>query len=84
MKLTEEQRKSMRVTVDYTNMTDKYLSDKGISEKTLEAHKKIAKAAKKGRKKGGDDEEDEGESQAGGDSTSEEKPESQASQRPEE
>ena len=45
MKLTEELRKAMRVTVDYTNMTDKYLGDKGISEKTLDAHKKIAKAA---------------------------------------
>ena len=45
MKLTEEMRKAMRVTVDYTNMTDKYLGDKGISEKTLDAHKKIAKAA---------------------------------------
>ena len=29
MKMTEEQRKAMRITVDYTNMTDKYLGDKG-------------------------------------------------------
>ena len=45
MKLTEELRKSLRLRVDYTNMTDKYLGDKGISEKTLDAHKKLAKAA---------------------------------------
>ncbi len=45
MKLTEEQRKKMRITVDYTNMTDKYLGDKGISQKTLAAHKPLAKAA---------------------------------------
>ncbi len=31
MKLTEELRKALRVRVDYTNMTDKYLGDKGIS-----------------------------------------------------
>ncbi len=45
MKLTEEIRKQMRITVDYTNMTDKYLGDKGYSEKALDAHKKLAKAA---------------------------------------
>ncbi len=45
MRLTDELRKSLRVTVDYTNMTDKYLGDKGISQKTLEAHKKLAKEA---------------------------------------
>ena len=45
MKLTEDLRKAWRVRVDYTNMTDKYLGDKGISEKTLDAHKKLAKAA---------------------------------------
>ena len=45
MKLTEQQRKQMRLTVDYTNMTEKYLGAKGISEKTIAAHKKIAKAA---------------------------------------
>ena len=45
MKLTEELRKSLRVTVDYTNMTDKYLGEKGISQKTIDAHKALAKAA---------------------------------------
>ena len=45
MKMTEEMRKALRIRVDYTNMTDKYLGDKGISEKTLDAHKKLAKAA---------------------------------------
>ncbi|MBR7185952.1 MAG: glucose-6-phosphate isomerase [Clostridia bacterium] len=45
MKLTETRRKELRISVDYTNMTDKYLGDKGISQKTLDSHKKIAKAA---------------------------------------
>ena len=45
MKLTEELKNALRVTVDYTNMTDKYLGNKGISKKTLNAHKGIAKAA---------------------------------------
>jgi len=45
LRLTDELRKQLRVTVDYTNMTDKYLGNKGISEKTIEAHKKLAKAA---------------------------------------
>ncbi len=45
MKLTESLRKELRVTVDYTNMTDKYLGDKGISAKTLDSHKKLARAA---------------------------------------
>ena len=45
MRLTDELRKALRVRVDYTNMTDKYLGDKGISQKTLDAHKKLAKAA---------------------------------------
>ncbi len=45
MKLSEEQRKNLRITVDYTNMTDKYLGDKGISPSMLNAHKKLAKAA---------------------------------------
>ncbi len=45
MKLSEEQRKEMRITVDYTNMTDKRLGGKGISAHTLDAHKKLAKAA---------------------------------------
>ena len=45
MKLTETLRRQLRVTVDYTNMTDKYLGDKGISKKALDAHKKLARAA---------------------------------------
>ena len=45
MRRTDELRKALRVRVDYTNMTDKYLGDKGISQKTLDAHKKLAKAA---------------------------------------
>lgn len=45
MRLTEDVRKQLRITVDYTNMTDKYLGDKGISQKTLDAHKKLAKEA---------------------------------------
>ncbi len=45
MKLTDEKRKELRVTLDYTNMTDKYLGGKGISEKTIAAHKKLSKAA---------------------------------------
>ena len=45
MKLTEARRKELRLKVDYTNMTDKYLGDKGISEKTLLAHRKLARAA---------------------------------------
>ncbi len=44
MKLTEELRKSLRIRVDYTNMTDKYIPN-GISDKRLDAHKKLAKAA---------------------------------------
>ena len=48
MKLTEELRKALRVTVDYTNMTDKYLpdiGDKGISQRKLDSYKKAAKDA---------------------------------------
>lgn len=45
MRLTDELRKALRVRVDYTNMTDKYLGYRGISQKTLDAHKKLAKAA---------------------------------------
>ena len=45
MKLTDERRKELRITLDYTNMTDKYLGGKGISEKTISAHKKLAKNA---------------------------------------
>ena len=45
MRLTDELRKQLRITVDYTNMTDKYLGEKGISKKVLDAHKKLAKQA---------------------------------------
>ena len=45
MRLTEELKKSLTLHVDYTNMTDKYLGDKGISQKEIESHKKTAKEA---------------------------------------
>lgn len=45
MRLTDDLRKQLRITVDYTNMTDKYLGEKGISQKTWDTHKKLAKAA---------------------------------------
>ncbi len=45
MKLSETQRNAWRITVDYTNMTDKYLGDKGISQRELDAHRKLARAA---------------------------------------
>lgn len=45
MRMTEEQRRALRITVDYTYMTDKYLGDKGYSDKQLDAYKKAAKAA---------------------------------------
>ena len=45
MKLTEETRRALRVTVDYTNMTDKYLGEKGISQETLDSYKRLAHKA---------------------------------------
>ncbi len=45
MKISETQRKEWRIRVDYTNMTDKYLGEKGISSKTIEDRKSLAKAA---------------------------------------
>ena len=45
MKLSENQRKAWRITVDYTNMTDKYLGDKGISRRKFDAHRRLARAA---------------------------------------
>ncbi len=45
MRMTEEQRKALRITVDYTNMTDKFLGDKGFSAKELDEVKKLAKHA---------------------------------------
>ena len=45
MKLSEELKKALTVHVDYTNMTDKYLGEKGISQSEIEAHKKLAKEA---------------------------------------
>ena len=45
MRLTEELRESLRVTVDYTNMTDKYLGNNGISKEKIEKHARLAKKA---------------------------------------
>ena len=45
MKLSDTQRKAWRIRLDYTNMTDKYLGEKGISVKTIEQNKKLARAA---------------------------------------
>ena len=45
MKLNENERNALRVTVDYTNMTDKYLGKKGFSKKQLDGYEKAAKAA---------------------------------------
>ena len=42
---TREWRKSMRVTVDYNNMTEQFLGDKGFSEKELRAMAPMASAA---------------------------------------
>ncbi len=45
MKLTEARRKELKIWVDYTNMTDKYLGAKGYSEKALNANARLAKVA---------------------------------------
>ncbi len=45
MRLTEELKKSLTLRVDYTNMTDKYLGEKGVTKKEIESHKKIAQDA---------------------------------------
>ena len=45
MRLSNEQKKAMRVTVDYTNMTDKYLGEKGFSKQKLDSLKGKAKIA---------------------------------------
>ena len=45
MRMTEEMRKALRITVDYTNMTDKYLGDKGYGAKKFDELKKTIKAA---------------------------------------
>ncbi len=45
MRLTEELKKSLTLRVDYTNMTDKYLGEKGVTKKEIESHKKTAKDA---------------------------------------
>ena len=45
MKLSENLRKQWRLRLDYTNMTDKYLGEKGISAKTLAQNKPLARAA---------------------------------------
>ena len=36
MRLTEELKKSLTLRVDYTNMTDKYLGEKGVTKKEIE------------------------------------------------
>ena len=43
--MTAKEREAMRIRVDYTNMTDAYLGDKGISKKQLEAHAKRTQTA---------------------------------------
>lgn len=45
MELTESQRNALRITVNYTNMTDKYLGKRGISAKQLEHHAKLTQKA---------------------------------------
>lgn len=45
MQLTDEQKKNLRIRVDYTNMTDKYLGDKGYSKAQLDALKPAADKA---------------------------------------
>ena len=42
---TKEWRESMRVTLDYNNMTETFLGEKGISDKTLRAYASRAKQA---------------------------------------
>ena len=38
MRLTEELKKSLTLRVDYTNMTDKYLGEKGVTKKEIESY----------------------------------------------
>ncbi len=45
MNLTDELKKTLRIRVDYTNMTDKYLGDKGYSAKQLDALQPTAQKA---------------------------------------
>lgn len=45
MKLTEQQRSALRVRVDYTNMTEKYLGEKGISRSRLMQNRQLFKKA---------------------------------------
>ncbi len=45
MKLTDERRRQLRITLDYTNMTDKYLGARGISQRTLDGYKWFSKQA---------------------------------------
>ena len=42
---TREWRNSMRVTLDYNNMTEKFLGDKGFSDKKLASYASKANAA---------------------------------------
>ncbi len=45
MKMTDEQRKALRIRVDYTNMTDKYLGNKGFSREKLASYGALAQKA---------------------------------------
>ena len=45
MKLTDAQKDTLRIRVDYTNMTDKYLGKKGYSAKQLDKMKPLADKA---------------------------------------
>ena len=43
---TKEWRDSMRVTLDYNNMTEKFLGDKGFTSKQLASYNTAAAAAR--------------------------------------
>ncbi len=45
MRMTQEARRALRITLDYTNMTDKALGERGISREELLARKKLAAKA---------------------------------------
>ena len=43
--MTEEQRRQNRIKIDYTNMTDKYLKEKGYSAEALESLRALSEQA---------------------------------------
>lgn len=43
--MTDQQKKALKISVDYTNMTDKYLGDKGFSQAKLNGYDDVAKKA---------------------------------------